>query len=380
MTVHRAAERDGAASGGRVRVHGAKISYFTGKLESYLRYREIPYDFVPSRPDQLRKRAGAAQLPAVALPDGRFITDTTPIISWFEQQHPASPVVPEDPLQAFTCRLIEDYADEWLWRPAMHYRWSYDVDKYLLSREIVRELTTGIPVPAVFKRFMIRQRQLRVFVTGDGVNPATRPHVEGSYLCALDLLSSIFERRPFVLGARPTLADIGLMGPMLRHFSHDPTPAAIMQERAPAVWEWVARMWNAKASKLSGGALVPGVPSDLEPLLAEIGETHLEYLSANAIAWQGGDGRFDVTIQGTAYRRVPASRYRVWCLEELRKRFADLPETAASEARGLLQKNRCWEPLWRPADLASGHDPDRRAPFVDGLEVLTARGARARRD
>ena len=25
-------------------------------------------------------------------------------------------------------RLLEDYADEWLWRPAMHYRWSYEAD------------------------------------------------------------------------------------------------------------------------------------------------------------------------------------------------------------------------------------------------------------
>jgi len=25
-------------------VYGSKISYFTGKLEGYLRYKEIPYD------------------------------------------------------------------------------------------------------------------------------------------------------------------------------------------------------------------------------------------------------------------------------------------------------------------------------------------------
>ncbi len=372
-------DRDEAVTDGRVRIHGASISYFTGKLEVYLRYKEIPYDLVPGRPDQVRKHAGAAQIPVVELPNGRFITDTTPIINWFEEEHPDAPVLPEDPLQAFVCRLIEDYADEWLWRPAMHYRWSYDVDKHALSRKIVRELTPDIPVPAVLKRFLIRHRQLRIFVTGDGVDQATRPHVEGSYLRALDVLSAIFARRSFVVGEHPTLADVGLMGPMLRHFSHDPTPAAIMQDRAPAVWEWVARMWNAKASKLSSGGLVTGVPSDLEPLLTEIGETHLEYLSANAIAWQRGDDRFDVSIQGAPYRRVPTSRYRVWCLEQLRKRFADLPESAAAEARRLLEKNCCWDPLWQPEEVASGHDPDGRAPFVEGLEVLTARGARARR-
>jgi len=35
--------------------------------------------------------------------------------------------------QAFLCRLIEDYADKWLWRPAMHYRWSYFSDRQLLG-------------------------------------------------------------------------------------------------------------------------------------------------------------------------------------------------------------------------------------------------------
>jgi hypothetical protein len=254
----------------------------------------------------------------------------------------------------------------------MHYRWSYAVDKYTLSRKIVGELTADIHLPGMVKRILTRRRQLGVFVTGDGVNRTTRPHVEGSYLRILDILASIFERRPFVMGERPTLADIGLMGPMLRHFSHDPTPAAIMQERAPAVWEWVARMWNAKASKLWTGSLVTAVSDDLEPLLTEIGETHLEYISANAIAWQNGDDRFDVALQETPYRMVPTSRYRVWCLEQLRKRYADLPANVAAEARLLFETNRCWEPLWRPEVLASGYDPEGRAPFGDGLEVLTA--------
>ena len=362
-----------------IRVHGAKVSYFTGKLEACLRYKKIPYEFVPARPDRLRRHTGATQIPAVEFPDGRWATDSTPIIAWLDEQHPETPLLPEDPLQAFACQLIEDYADEWLWRPAMHYRWSYDVDKYTLSRKIVAELAGGVPLPAVLKRLVIRQRQLRVFVTGDGVDRSTRAHVEGSYLRVLDLLAGIFEQRPFVLGERPTLADIGLMGPMLRHFSHDPTPAAIMQERAPAVWAWVARVWNARASALGQAALVDGLPSDLDALLREIGETHLAYGSANAIAWQRGEARFEVAIQGTTYRRVPASRYRVWCVEQLRSRFEELPAAVALEARSRLEKTGCWEPLWCPDELASGHDPEGHAPFGVGLEVLTARRGLARR-
>ncbi len=359
-----------------VKVYGAKVSYFTGKLESYLRYKEISYEFVAKPPGRfLGKHAGARQIPGVELGDGRWMTDTTPIIAWFERELPDPPILPDDPLQAFVCRLIEDYADEWLWRPAMHYRWSYAASKYLLSRQIVEELTGDLPLPKILKRFIVRQRQLRIFVTGDGVSAETRTHVEGGYLRILDLLSSIFEQRPFLFGDRPTLADIGLMGPMFRHFSHDPTPATLMTERAPAVWQWVARVWNARASLLSG-SLVSGIPDDLDPLIQELSETHLESLRANALSWSRGESRFDAEIQGTLYRALPTSRYRVWCLEQLRSHFTALPEPAARAARTLLESSGGWEPLWEPAELESGFDPKGTAPFGVGLEVLTASRAR----
>ena len=109
-----------------LRVHGSEISYFTGKLEAYLRYKEIPYERVPITARSMRtvrKKTGAAQMPAVELPDDRWMTDTTPMIAWFEREHPEPAVIPRDPLQGFVSRLVEDYADEWLWRPALHYRW-----------------------------------------------------------------------------------------------------------------------------------------------------------------------------------------------------------------------------------------------------------------
>ena len=121
-------------------LYGAKISYFTGKLEAYLRYKEIPFEFVPLGPRHMarvRKETGASQMPALELPDGRWLTDTTPTIGWLETQHPEPAVIPADPLQAFVSRLVEDYADEWMWRPAMHYRWSYTADARALSRSIV---------------------------------------------------------------------------------------------------------------------------------------------------------------------------------------------------------------------------------------------------
>lgn len=354
----------------RLRVWGSEMSYFTGKLEGYLRFKEIPYERVAMTPWHFSRvvprKTGAMQMPAVELADGRWLTDTTPIIAWLEARHPEPAVIPEDPLQAFVSRLLEDYADEWLWRPAMHFRWSYAQGRRLVADQLVRELFSRVPLPAAWKRWHLQRRQRRIFVRGDGVNAATRDHVEGGYLRALEHLEAILAQRPFLLGARPSLADFGYFGPMFRHFGCDPTPVAIMRNRAPRVYAWVARVWNARSSELRGG-LEAGIPEDWGSILDEIGATHLEHLAANAEAHRDGRERFDASFQGVRYRNLPSSRYRVWCLEQLRSHFEALPDPDG--ARALLTRHGCWEPLWRVKALASGHDPKGEAPFAAGLRV-----------
>lgn len=347
-------------------VFGSKISYFTGKFETYLRYKQIPYSF---RALGLRhyswvipRRLGATQLPSVQLEDGRWMSDTTPMIAWLERRHPGAPVMPADPLQRFLSLLIEDYADEWLWRPAMHYRWSYLVDRHLAGTQLAQELI-GLPLPLSLRRAAVTRRQLRLFVRGDGIDAHTRAHAERSVARALGCLQTSFQQRPFLLGERPTIADIGLMGPMWRHFVHDPTPARLMQETAPAVFEWAARMWNARAGALGGARLIDGVPADLSPLLDEVGATHLQSLAANALAHGAGQRTHELTVQGTTYRGLPTSAYRVWCLEQLRARFQELAAPDAAELEALLREHGCWEPMWRVDGLASGHDPAGQAPF-----------------
>jgi hypothetical protein len=77
-----------------IKLYGSKISYFTGKLEAYLRYKEIPYDFVsataPLVNGKIKRNTGAAQMPAIELADGRWATDTTPLVAWFAQQRPGA--------------------------------------------------------------------------------------------------------------------------------------------------------------------------------------------------------------------------------------------------------------------------------------------------
>jgi glutathione S-transferase len=310
-------------------VYGPEVSYFTGKLEAVLRFMELPYRPVAKGPEEMAGPTGVAQVPGLQLADDRWLTDTTPIVAWLDERYPDACVIPRDPVVAFFSRLLEDYADEWLWRPAMHYRWDYTEGAQHLSRVLVDEAAAHIPLPGFVKRHLIRSRQRTLFTKGDGVTPATWDHVEKIYLDSLAHLGAILETRPYLLGTRPSLADFGFFGPMFRHFAMDPPSARIMRETAPAVFEWVARVWNARAD-VTGGELLEDVPDDWGPILDAIGSAYLPYLCANAEAWKGSKSHFDVDIEGAPYR------------------------------------HDCWEPLWRVEDPASGVDPDRKVPFAGG--------------
>jgi glutathione S-transferase len=354
-------------------VYGSEISYFTGKFEAYLRYKEIPYRYQAL---DLRmyywvvpRALGATQYPSVQLADGRWMSDTTPMILWFEQRYPDPPIVPADPVQRFIALLIEDYADGWLWRPAMHYRWSFADDRRLAASSLAREVVR-LPVPRRLRERSVARRQTKLFVRGDGIDRHTRAHAERSVRRAYDCLEPIFTQRPFVLGERPTIADIGLMGPFWRHFVHDPTPARLLADTAPATYEWTARMWNARGSRIGSRPLLADVPGDLASLLCEIGATHLEALDQNADAHARGSATHDLTVQGTTYRDVPTSAYRVWCLEQLRAAFARTPAEARGDVRAVLERHGCWAPLWRARQVASGHDPLGQAPLCRALRMV----------
>jgi glutathione S-transferase len=353
-----------------MKVYGSRVSYYTGKLEAYLRYKQIDYSLhgMPYHDaKRLREKVGSIQMPIVEREDGRWMSDSTPILLHLEEEHPGSPILPANPVVGFVARLIEDYADEWLWRPAMHYRWSYPYDRELLSNILVDEVAAFGRMPRFVKRRLIRYRQTHFFVKRDGVRQQTWDHVEQGYFNALGNMSAMLENRPFMLGDAPSLADFGLMGPMLRHFGQDPTPEEIMRTRAPRVYAWVARMWNAQGRE--GAQFLSEVPGDAQPMLKEICQTHLEQLSANATAYGAGEKQFEMTVQGCDYTQMPVSRYRVHCLEKLRERFAALGPADQDAVRALLPYSQA-EILWsNNPPAASAYDPDEQLPFGRAINV-----------
>ena len=347
-------------------LYGSSISYFTGKLENYFRLRGIPYQFrsmqFPAMKHTLEQEVGLMQMPALQLADGRWLTDTTPIIDWFEGQVQGKPLVPDDPVLAYVCQLLEDWADEWWWRPAMHYRWHYPEGARFASRHLALELTGSIKLPLWLKSQYFKFRQRRGYTTGDGLTPGNIPAVEAQVQRLFGQLQGIFSARPFLLGDRPSLADVGLSGPFCRHFALDPVPHRMLQQRAPAILDWLDRLWHTRLDELQG-EFCESLPADLEPLLEDIGSGYLPYLNANAEAVRRGERRFDADIDGVCYRGARYSRYRVWCLEQLRARFLGVDQGAQQAIRSLLEARGCWQPLWQVRDLPLLDNQEAGLPF-----------------
>jgi glutathione S-transferase len=266
--------------------------------------------------------------------DGSWLIDSTLIIDFFERTRPDPAVSPHHAAVAFVSLLIEDYGDEWLWRPAMHYRWSFPETARLMSAWLA-EHPVDRPVPQWLKRLFWRRRQHQTFVAGDGVTESTRAAVEGDYLDTLGVLESIFQRRPYVLGLRPTEADFGFFGSLFRHFFSDPAPARIMRERAPGVQEWVAAMWNLRPERLRAAPLPDRVPDDLGALLDTVSGVYLPYLDANAAAHARGEKHVRYQARSTTFVE-PVKPYRVWCRDRLQRRLVGLDEPAAAEVRRVL--------------------------------------------
>ncbi len=181
-------------------LHVYDISYFSGKMQAYLAYKGIPHrtheitwnELV----DRVAPRTGLVEVPVVECADGTMLRDSTAMIEWFEQRYREAPVLPADPAAAFLCRLLEDYADEGLWRPALYYRWAFPKDALLNSRRFTEDFLSYPMTPAAVLRVTVRDRQRRAYLRGEGITADNRADVERHYTDELADLEAVFRAPP----------------------------------------------------------------------------------------------------------------------------------------------------------------------------------------
>ncbi len=261
---------------------GSEVSYYTGKVRAYLRFKGIDFEEVNASKKVFKEiilpKTGVAFIPVLITPENQAIQDTTEIIDFLETRFPEASVYPEAPLQRLTALLFELYGDEWLKIPAMYYRWWFKEENYEF---IISEFGKGA-VPDVSAA---EQRQTGEKIAGYfggslpvlGITEKNHQQIESWYEDFLDLFSRHLEQTDFLLGSRPSIGDFGLMGPLYAHLYRDPYPGKLMKQRAPLVALWVERMNDPQPPT---GDFLPDdrVPETLFPILKMIFKEHFPVL------------------------------------------------------------------------------------------------------
>jgi glutathione S-transferase len=346
-------------------VYKSDISYFSGKLEAYLRYKEIPHTLVDCNNNTLAmiaKKTGTRKMPAIEMSNGQWLYDTTPMIQWLEQQHPQQTVLPTEPALRFVALLLEDYADEWLWRPAMWWRWMPKASRVALGRRIAGDMVSkslAIPLGFYFAR-----RQLNEWLWNDGVDKENVNIVRDMLFRELEFLEPLLERQAYLLGSHPSMADFGYFASMYRHFGNDPISAEVLRREGPNTYEWLARLWNAKHSTLEAEIQWIWPEADYwQPLLQRIANDYLPYLHQNAKAFAIGKNSFNYRGQTLSLSATTTTHYRVWCREQLQREFSLLSIEEQQRVEQLFAKAGGLDSLHQDGVIVSGLDQKLQLPI-----------------
>jgi glutathione S-transferase len=321
------------------RIFGVELSPYSVKVRSYFRYKGIPHEWVVrsmQNMEEFQKHAKLPLIPLVVTPEGEGIQDSTPILERFEAEHPEPSIHPEDPALSFLSALVEEYADEWGNKPMFHYRWTYPADQEVAARRIAEANLPGASADAVEETAAAIKQRMIPRLGFVGSSDATREQIEGSYLRQLSILEAHLAGRTHLFGGRPAFADFGLFAQLYELFL-DPTPGALMRERAPAVRGWVERMLEPAAT----GDFEPweSLAPTLEPLLREeVAGLFLPWSTANARALAAGEPEFEVVLEGRPFRQQ-TQKYHARSLARLKERYAAVSDRATLDP--ILEKAGC---------------------------------------
>lgn len=248
-------------------------SYFSGKVRSYLRYKERMGGLDPGFEDILASAdliqgllvpaTGSNTVPQLQTPDGAWVHDSSEIIDFCEARHPEPAVIPDPatrPRQCLASYLVELLADEWMVVYGFFERWHHTLPAtqpnharfnaqqwgpaFAPDASGSQRLATAQAIfdgPMGVTDSVAERRGIFAGIHALGVTPRTDAAWTASNEHLLDLLERHFDEHDYLLGGRPSLGDFGLMGPLYAHLFRDAVPGFAMRTRQPLVAEWVER-------------------------------------------------------------------------------------------------------------------------------------------
>jgi glutathione S-transferase len=286
-------------------------------------------------------------VPYLLTDDGAVHMDSSAIAGWLDAQPPAAaaPLIPEDPLTALVCRLLDEAFDEVGLYCVHHHRWVVSHDDNDAGTRLAQEFRSLVPAPlqplmaARFSRRQIRRLPYLFSVAeaerpggtarppppARGGFPPTHARLEAAWDALVDAAARALSRQPWLLGERFTLADAALYGQLGMNLS-DPSSEHRLRARAPALRAWLGRIAVGEHAGTRGAV---GLHADLQPLLDWVQTHFVPLMRANAEAharltaqgqrrfneraFDRGEALFDLDWCGAPARSVVKTfQLRVW--------------------------------------------------------------------
>jgi glutathione S-transferase len=300
------------------RLYGMSQSYFTRKMTGYLDYKGIPWmfrRFGGGDPDVMA--AGwTGGVPAMQTPEGEYMWDTTAIIHHLERRFPEPSVFPPGLVQRFLCYVIEDFLDEWIYRPAVGSRWHFDENARVGGWELARDLATKLPV-SCDEAYTAVGAHVRSSCPPLGVTEANiQCWIDEVLRPWLRVLGAHLASRPYLFGDRPSLADFAVFGGSAAHFTNDPLCRRWTEAEGPAIVQHTHRLLEPEEEAFGDWTVPDDLPDTLVALLADLGRLYLPWVSRATVKGSAEfvfEGEERVSIRATdflfAARGVLLARY-----------------------------------------------------------------------
>lgn len=320
---------------------GLRPSPYTVKVESYFRYKGLPYEWVSrsfNREKLFQQHAKVQLIPLVFFPLGEAMQDSTLIIERLEREHPQPSIHPEDEALWFLSCLFEEFGDEWCNKLMFFQRWFYKADAKATGDRLATELLEGRwwrpLIKPITAKFLVRRMVPRLVYSGG--NEVNIPQLKESFIELTALLDTHFSSRPYLLGAKPCFGDFGLWCNLYQAWT-DPTAHAHLAASTPALVTYLKRMESpqAEGEYESLESLAPTLTPILE---REVAARFLPWMQANHEAWHAGEKQTRLTMNGSLFEQK-TFKYQANTLDELRRKFASVSDNSSLTA--LLDNTGC---------------------------------------
>ena len=331
---------------------GVDRSHFSAKLRPALRYKQIHHVEYPPDQQLIAERTGVGFVPVLFSPQDDVFQDTTDIIDTLEQRFPAPPLKPTGTNQVL-CRLIELYADEFFPTVSMRTRWAYAENEAELRRAF-----------AAFSGDVERGNNIADLMSSYlpilGVTATTIPAIDAHTEAMLTALDRHFAAYPFLLGARLSLADCALMGPLYAHLYLDRVTRQQLYADYIHVCMWIERCnrpvtdqmgeWFAGNYPETLESILRLIGQDVAPLLAALESGFNEWAAVKAIAGQEPPrivGEYSSVLRGAAFN-AGVRPYAVWKMQRLRKAHTHGDVDAKTRTERIIAASGCSSLLTAP--------------------------------